>query len=1323
MLAPFRSKRFEVVARLGAGGMGVVYEAIDHEGGARVALKTIRDPQAGSLLRFKNEFRALHDLRHPNLVSLGELHEEDGAWFFTMELIDGVDFLRWVRSGRARGFVDSGTITPDRKIRLQTPISRVTDSEVVARAIVDRIASSPTVIAPSNDAISAVGSRVVPSDASSGDDAVAARGQTLIGPPAETVRADSGGHPRVPFDEARLRSGLRQLAQGLQALHQAKRIHRDIKPSNLIVSREGRVVLLDFGLVSEMRGSGSTNVEVVGTAEYMAPEQASAKHIGGEADWYAVGVLLFEVMVGRFPFEGTAIQVLSEKQRAEAPRASSFVPDLPADLDRLCADLLARDPAARPTAEEILARLADVDVASSHAPNAEPTLSDDPFVGREREREALHDAATPALDPELAQPVTVTLEGESGVGKSALLARFLEELSRRVPDAVLLRGRCYERESVTFKAFDGIVDALATHLRALRPVEAAGLVPRYAALLLEAFPVLGVVPALAQAPIPRAAIASPAERRNRLFDAMRELFQRLRAISPVVLAIDDVQWADRDSLLLLQEILRQPDGPPLLVVGTSRPLASAGSAAIDPATPSRAGLASLGVKTHLLRIGRLPADEARALAETLLAARSSSRPPTMLSLKISLDLDAIVRESGGHPLFIDALVRHACAEGATTGPAIRLDDALWQRVTSLEPAVRRLVEVVGLMGSPVPIDLVRVAAEVPGDKIGDVVRQAKALNLVKTTGPRLTDRIAPYHDRVRESVTARLSADDRRTLHATIARAIAAEAPQEIELLAEHSLGAGAIAAAVEHFRAAAKKAFDALAIDRAADLYARAIELGIDDATARRETTIALGDALATAGRGAEAAATYERARAWVTDENVEFELRRRVAEQLLQSGYLREGRQAIASVLQRLGIPYARSPIVALLKALVRKLYVRLRGYRFEVRERSEVAARDLVRLDVLWTAVRGLMFIDFLRGFDFQSRYMLEALRVGDRRHLANGFAAEASSGAASGAKGLSRAPMLFAKLDQVSAPIDDPAVLAHNHSHRSFKHYMAGEFIAARREGELGMAMYADLCLGVNWYLSAMRRYLAYTYYYLGDFLELQRRLKPWRGDAHRRSDLFAMANLSLGVANVSFLIDDDVEGARHDVARTMERWKIEGFTTQHLQAIVAEVQCDLYCGDAPCAWRRVHASWRAIERSLLLKARNLNLEARHLRARAAVAAALPARDATLLAIAEREVRQLRRDGLDWSRGFAELVAAAIAHQRGDKLQAETSLHAAIDAFSRVEMLLYASAARARLGAIVGGAAGDAMVVDAARAFRAQGVARPERMIATMAPGFG
>ncbi|HEY1585188.1 MAG TPA: protein kinase, partial [Polyangia bacterium] len=92
--------RFDVLRRLGEGGMGVVYEAYDRERRMRVALKTLRTLSAEAILRFKNEFRALQDLSHPNLCTLGELISLGRQWFFTMELVDGVDLLTWVRPWR-----------------------------------------------------------------------------------------------------------------------------------------------------------------------------------------------------------------------------------------------------------------------------------------------------------------------------------------------------------------------------------------------------------------------------------------------------------------------------------------------------------------------------------------------------------------------------------------------------------------------------------------------------------------------------------------------------------------------------------------------------------------------------------------------------------------------------------------------------------------------------------------------------------------------------------------------------------------------------------------------------------------------------------------------------------------------------------------------------------------------------------------------------------------------------------------------------------------------------------------------------------------------
>ena len=216
--------------------MAVVYAAFDHEKNTTVALKLLDRVDGDALLRFKREFRAVQDLAHPNVVALEDLVESDGAWFFTMELVDGVDFVKYVR--------------------------------------------------------------------------------------AEASAAESSDGA-AELDEARLRSALGQLALGLDAFHRTGQLHRDLKPSNVLVTGAGRVVLLDFGLSTRMEMNESSQQHGVGTAAYMAPEQAVGLPLDTSADWYAFGALLYEALTGRLPFSGTIIEMLMDKQQTSAATASS----------------------------------------------------------------------------------------------------------------------------------------------------------------------------------------------------------------------------------------------------------------------------------------------------------------------------------------------------------------------------------------------------------------------------------------------------------------------------------------------------------------------------------------------------------------------------------------------------------------------------------------------------------------------------------------------------------------------------------------------------------------------------------------------------------------------------------------------------------------------------------------------------------------------------------------------------------------------------------------------------------------------------------------
>src|SRR4029077_13619508 len=133
---------------------------------------------------------------------------------------------------------------------------------------------------------------------------------------------------------------------------------------------------------------------------------------------------------------------------------------------------------------------------------------------------------------------------------------------------VLLAGRCYERESVPYKAVDGVIDALRRYLMRLESVDAAALLPRRASLLAQVFPVLSRVQAFAEAPPPSHRMVDPQEVRGNVFVAFRELLGRLADRHPLVLVIDDLQWADADSLALLSELMGASDAPALLLIAT-----------------------------------------------------------------------------------------------------------------------------------------------------------------------------------------------------------------------------------------------------------------------------------------------------------------------------------------------------------------------------------------------------------------------------------------------------------------------------------------------------------------------------------------------------------------------------------------------------------------------------------------------------------------------------------------------------------------------------------------------------------------------------------
>lgn len=717
--------RYEVTGLVGRGGMGSVYAATDREHGTQVALKTLTHLSGEGLLRFKNEFRSVASLTHPNLVPLYELACHDNQWFFTMERIEGLGVIEHLR----------GVPSPVAATMAASPRSRSRALEAGAPASRENVRSGA---APTG-----------------GDDASA-----------------SAGGLAGPIDIAELRRVFRQLVEGVRALHTSGLLHLDLKPSNVMVARDGKVVVLDFGLVRAIEGahvvpSDEDNIAISGTPAWMAPEQYLGSGIGEAADWYAVGMMLYLALTGEPAFAPSSVAVNWYAKLHHRPTPPhELLPDLPSDLSALAMALLDPDPGSRPSGET-LEMVMSADPARRDT--AARSLRREEIVGRDEERAALAGALAHVRGGGTA---VVHVRGSSGVGKTALVSTLRTEA--REARALVLRGRCYERETLPYKAFDGIVDGLVLELSSRSRGEVRALLPRYVSELCAVFPVLGRVPAIGET-LQDATLASITvmEMRRRAVESLCAMVRSLAAQRPLVLEIDDLQWADEDSVGLLTKLLEAPAPAGLLVAISARPDEGAQSAAADYLGKSDALAARADLRFVSQQLGPLRFDAAQKLAAQTLGA---------LGLSEQGVADNVAREAGGVPFFVEELAHYVAERRHDDGSAqvidagsVTLEDVLSARVRALTHEERTLVEVLAVANSPVPLTTAFRAASI--DK--GVLRALWSLSgghFVQATGPSAEDRVELRHDRMREAVLRSMSDEQIEGHHLALGRALAQRA-------------------------------------------------------------------------------------------------------------------------------------------------------------------------------------------------------------------------------------------------------------------------------------------------------------------------------------------------------------------------------------------------------------------------------------------------------------------------------------------------------------------------------------------------------------------
>ena len=1258
------TERFRIRRRLGSGGMGVVYEAYDRQTDKVVALKALTRTEAAHISRFKNEFRSLADVSHPNLVSLYEFMSDGHYWFFTMELVQGVNFLEYVRPGyRARQSQTSLSETMQR-----TSVNTKIEDGANYEAETQQLDSVPVIsVEPQTQQPVSINTRL----------------------------------SRARLDLDRLNNALRQLAAGLDGLHETGKLHRDIKPSNVLVTKEGRVVILDFGLVAEVASIGlHESVNLAGTPDYMSPEQGAQLPISRASDWYSVGVMLYQALVGRLPFSGKFFEVMMDKQNLDPPAPNELVQNLPAELNELCVQLLKRTPERRPGGRDILRILGEGrsgPLAPLMVPREVPSRKRRTFVGRDQQTRELMNAFHATHQ---GQTVSCYVHGESGVGKSALVRNFLDDLREHEGDTVILEGRCYERESVPYKALDGVIDSLTKYLMALPEAKAAALMPRDVLALARLFPVMLQVDSVFNAPQREQEIPDPFTLRRRAFAALRELLGRISDRQRLVIYIDDLHWSDADSTTLLEDLLRPPDSPPLLLLASFR------TEEIESKPFLQELLDSAGTDTRReLRVTTLSDDEARDLAQKLLGSNAEAL------------VASIALEARGNPFLLEQLARYAAASERSATSGINLSVMLDARLAQLPKGTRPFVDALAVAGRPINPEVAFHAAGLSGDEL-PLVSTLRAAQFLRSGGSEHTVEL--YHDRIRETLAAQLDRTSVMQIHRRLAQAIETRGIDDPESLFEHYMGAGERMRAATHAAVAARKAAVALAFDRAAVFYRRALELAPGRGAEMIAMKRGLAEALVNAGRPAEAAQAYLDL-AHETSAAQALDSRRRAAEQLLIGGHIKEGLELVRSVLTAAGFTLPSGPKRALLALLIKRIQIRIRGFNFTERKASEIPEADLFRIDICWAVAAGLGAVDLIRGADFQCRHLLLALNAGEPFRIARGLAIEAAQSASRGVPAQARALKLVQQAESLAQRVGHPHAVGLVTWARGITAYVNGRWKNAAELCEQAAEILRDQCTGVTWELSITHRFLFSAMVYLGEIGEVSRRVPALLAAALEQGNVFAATDLRTRL-NLIWLAADDPDRARAETIEALKAWPHEGFHLQHYSAMLALAQIELYTGDTEVVWKHLQGQWQGLEDSLLLRIQVLRIEAMHLQARAALATSEGREGARRLRTAGKMAKRIEREKAAWATPFASLIRAGIANRKGDQELAGKLLSEAATTFKQQNMELYAAASRRRLGEMVGGDHGYQLLTETNAWMANQRIKNPDAMTRMLVPGF-
>jgi len=660
-----------------------------------------------------------------------------------------------------------------------------------------------------------------------------------------------------------------EVAEALEGAHAARLVHRDLKPANIMLTGQGHVKVMDFGLAKQVGDglpySGETLAAkdgpltapgaILGTPDYMSPEHVSGGELDARSDQFSFGIIMAEMLTGSHPFRrDTTMETLSAVLR-DTPDIRG---EMPQSLRVVVRRMLAKSPDERfSSMTEVRAELRRM---ASLADSASEEHDEDrlPPIGREAELKLL----TRALEDAMAGRGSIVLiGGEPGIGKTHLTTALAE--SAQLRGALVRIGHCYEAEGSP--PYTPYIEALEATLRTGSSKNLRFALGDDAAEIARIMPELRTV----FPDIPPALDVPLEQQRRLLFSAYRSFTERVTRLTPLVHIFEDVHWADEPSLLLIEHLAKSLSEIPLLLVLTYRDVD------LEVGRPFARTLESLlkqKLATRML-LRRLPVEG----VERMLAALSVQTPPKSLAR-------VVFEETEGNPFFVEEVFRHLAEEGKLFDekgaflPGLKVEQlqvpegvrlVLGRRLQRLSDDVRRILTTAAVIGRSFPLQLLEELEKANPDAALDAMEEAERAHLVESESRGRETRYRFVHELVRQTLIETLSLPRRQRLHARIAegveRVYAKSIDAHVTALAHHLYEAGLGAdldKAVHYLTEAAHQTSQAAAYEEALGHLDNALLL------VEGETSLRAGDLNARRGaalfglrRGEEAIPALERA------------------------------------------------------------------------------------------------------------------------------------------------------------------------------------------------------------------------------------------------------------------------------------------------------------------------------------------------------------------------------------------------------------------------------------------------------------------------------